>query len=189
VTVAANAFTNVSGTHVFIPSPAQEDVMKKYIASMAAAAAVLAAVATVARATPGSNTVGTVVARAGFADTVDIKLKLRDDQEVIHVDGAADTVMQQILIGPGGQTGWHSHPGPAIALITDGELTLYSGDDPTCTGRTFGAGQAFVDSGQGHVHMARNLTGQNTEVWVTYLDVPPGKTPRVDGADPGNCVF
>jgi hypothetical protein len=163
--------------------------MKKYIASFAVAAAGLAAVATVARATPGSNIVGTVIARAGFADSVDIKLKLRDEAEVIHVAAAADTVMQQIIIGPGGHSGWHSHPGPAIALVTAGELTLYSGDDPTCTGRTFGAGQAFIDSGQGHVHMARNQTGQNTEVWVTYLDVPPGQTVRADAADPGNCVF
>jgi hypothetical protein len=97
--------------------------------------------------------------------------------------------MQQIVIGPGGHTGWHSHPGPAIALVKNGELTLYSGDDPTCTGRTFGAGQGFVDSGQGHVHMARNQTSQNTEVWVTYLDVPPGESVRIDVPDPGNCFF
>ncbi len=163
--------------------------MKRYIASFAIAAAGIAAAATVARATPGSNIVGTVIARAGFADSVDLKLKLRDEDEVVHVADAADTVMQQIIFGPGGHSGWHSHHGPAIALVTSGELTLYSGDDPTCTGRTFGAGQAFVDSGQGHVHMARNQTGQNTEVWVTYLDVPPGQTVRIDAADPGNCVF
>ena len=163
--------------------------MKRYIASFAVATAGIAAVATVARATPGSNIVGTVIARAGFADSVDVKLKLRDEHEVVHVSDAADTVMQQIIFGPGGHSGWHSHFGPAIALITSGELTLYSGDDPTCTGRTYGAGQAFVDKGQGHVHMARNQTGQNTEVWVTYLDVPPGQTVRVDAPDPGNCMF
>jgi hypothetical protein len=163
--------------------------MKKRIATFVVAAAGMAALATVARATPGSNIVGTVIARAGFADSVDIKVKLRDDSEVIHVADAADTVMQKIVIGPGGHSGWHSHPGPAIVLVTAGELTLYSGDDPTCTGRTYGAGQGFIDSGQGHVHMARNQTGQNTEVWVTYLDVPPGQTVRADAADPGNCAF
>jgi quercetin dioxygenase-like cupin family protein len=163
--------------------------MKKYIVSLAAAAAATGALATVARATPGLDVVGTVLARAGFPDSVDIKLKLRDEPEVIHVAGAADTVMQQIVIGPGGHTGWHSHWGPAIALVTGGELTLYSGDDPACAGRTYGAGQGFVDSGQGHVHMARNQTGQNVEVWVTYLDVPPGETVRVNADDPGNCVF
>ena len=170
----------------------------KYVASVAATGAAVAALATVALATPGSNVVGTVMARAGFADTVDIGFRVRsenpghghrNDREVIRVRQAADTVMQKIVLGPGGHTGWHSHPGPAIALVKNGELTLYSSDDPTCTGRAYGAGQGFVDSGQGHVHIARNLTSQETEVWVTYLDVPPGGSVRIDAADPGNCVF
>jgi hypothetical protein len=164
-------------------------MVKKYVAVLAIVGGGAAALASVALATPGASVVGTIIARAGFPDVVDIKIKLRDEGEVIHVARAADTVMQQIVIGPGGHTGWHSHPGPAIALVKNGELTLYSSDDPTCTGRRFGAGQGFVDSGQGHVHMARNLTSQNTEVWVTYLDVPPGGSVRTDAADPGNCVF
>src|SRR3954467_904026 len=121
--------------------------VKKYIASLAIAGAAASALATGVLATPGTA-VGTVWARAGFADPVDFKLKLRAEGEVIHVPHAADTVMQQIVIPPGGSTGWHSHPGPAIALIKSGELTLYSSDDPTCTGRPFGVGQGFVDSGQ-----------------------------------------
>jgi hypothetical protein len=168
---------------------ARSILVKKYIASSAIAGVVAAALGAVALATPGSSVVATIWARAGFADSVDIRIKLRDEHKVIHVAHAADTVMQQIVIGPGGHTGWHSHPGPAIALVKNGELTLYSSDDPTCTGRTFGAGQGFVDSGQGHVHIARNLTSQNTEVWVTYLDVPPGGSVRIDAPDPGNCLF
>jgi hypothetical protein len=175
-------------------------MVKKYVVSLAIAGAGAAALASVALATPGLNAVGTVVARAAFLESVDIKLKVSPDstgrrrghheREVIHVRDAGDTVMQQIVFGPGGHTGWHSHPGPAIALVKSGELTLYSGDDPTCTGRTFSAGQSFVDSGQGHVHMGRNQTNQITEVWVTYLDVPPVTgSVRVDAADPGTCVF
>jgi len=164
--------------------------VKKHIVALAAAGAVVAALATAALATPGFNVVSaTVWARGEFADAVDIKLKLRDERDVLHVPDAADTVMQQIVIGPGGHTGWHSHFGPAIALITIGELTVYSSEDPACAGRSYGAGQAFVDSGQGHVHLGRNLTTENTEVWVTYLDVPPGSGPRIDAADPGNCGF
>lgn len=99
-------------------------------------------------------------------------------------------VMQQIVLGPGGQTGWHSHPGPAVVLVKAGELSLYSGDDPTCTGRTYSAGESFIDSGQGHVHIGRNLSStENAELWVTYFDVPVGESVRVDAADPGNCAF
>jgi len=132
-----------------------------------------------------------VVARAAFADPVDIKFKVQGEerQEVIHVRDAQETVMQQIVIAPGGSTGWHSHPGPAVALVKAGELTLYSSEDPTCTGRTYTSGQAFVDSGQDHVHIARNLSQSPAEVWVTYFDVPPGGPFRIDAADPGICGF
>jgi hypothetical protein len=27
----------------------------------------------------------------------------------------------------------------------------------------------------------------DTELWVTYFDVPPGGAFRLDAADPGNC--
>jgi quercetin dioxygenase-like cupin family protein len=145
-----------------------------------------------ALATPPSGIVSaSVVARAGFVDPVDIKFKVDGgQQEVIHVRDAQETVMQQIVIGPGGHTGWHSHPGPVVVLVKSGELTLYSSEDPTCTGRTYSAGQAFIDSGQGHVHIARNLSlSQNVELWVTYFDVPPGGPFRIDAANPGNCSF
>jgi quercetin dioxygenase-like cupin family protein len=145
-----------------------------------------------ALATPPSGIVSaTVVARAGFVEPVDMKFKVDgQQQEVIHVRDAQQTVMQQIVIGPGGSTGWHTHPGPVVVLIKAGELTLYSGDDPTCTGRTYSAGQAFIDSGQGHVHIGRNLSlSQNAELWVTYFDVPPGGPFRLDAAAPGNCSF
>ncbi len=155
-------------------------------------AVVATAVAGTVLATPGSGVLSSMIwARAAFQNPVDIKVKVEDgSQEVIHVRNAQDTVMQQIVLGPRGHTGWHSHPGPAIALIKAGALTLYSGDDPTCSGRTYSAGQAFVDSGQGHVHIARNLsTTDNAEVWVTYLDVPPGASARTDRPSPGNCPF
>lgn len=154
--------------------------------AVAAAAAILSG-ATLA--TPGSDLVGTVTARAAFAEPVDVKLKVGDTPTVIHAPAARDTVMQRIVFAPGGRSGWHSHPGPAIVLVTRGELTLYDGDDPSCAGQTFAVGQAFVDSGQGHVHFARNQTGAETEVWVTYLDVPQGGGFRQDAADPGFCSF
>jgi hypothetical protein len=155
------------------------------------AAAVPAVLAGVSLATPASGVIGNILVRASFSDPVDLKFKVQEgqSQEVIHVTDAQETVMQQIVIAPGGSTGWHSHPGPAVALVKSGELTLYSSEDPTCTGRVFSAGQGFVDSGQGHVHVARNLSSNPTEVWVTYFDVPPGESVRIDAPASGNCGF
>jgi hypothetical protein len=47
---------------------------------------------------------------------------------------------------------------------------------------------SFVDIGSGHVHLGRNLSATaNVELYVTYLGVPPGTSPRIDAPDPGNC--
>jgi hypothetical protein len=108
-------------------------------------------VAVAAVLTPSSGILSaSVFVRASFTDPTDIKFKVKGQhQEVINVNNARETAMQQIVIAPGGQTGWHTHPGPAVVLIKSGQMSFYDSDDPTCTVRTYSAGQAFVDSGQG----------------------------------------
>jgi hypothetical protein len=167
-------------------------MVNRQMVSAAIVAAALAALAGAVLATPGSGATGVVAARAAFADIVDIKFSIRDDyrgRENIQVRNAGDTVMQQITFAPGGFSGWHSHPGPAVVLIKSGELTFYDAEDASCTGRTFSAGQALIDPGQGHVHFALNQGTTAAEVWVTYFDVPPGLGPRDDAPAPGNCPF
>jgi quercetin dioxygenase-like cupin family protein len=168
--------------------------MKKRLACWAAGVTMIGVALTgVALATPGAGVVGTIMARGGFADPTSVMFQVTDDQSngkrIIQVRNAQDTVIQEIVFSPDGHTGWHSHPGPALALVKQGELTLYSADDPTCTGRTYSAGQAFIDPGQGHVHIGRASPLQDTIVWVTYFDVPPGTGVRLDAADPGTCIF
>jgi quercetin dioxygenase-like cupin family protein len=166
---------------------------KTQLATGSIAAVVVASLTAAALATPGSGTTGVVVARAAFAaDSVNIKLSLKEDlrgRETVHVRNAEDTVMQQIIFAPGGHSGWHSHPGPAVILIKSGELTFYEEEGGECVSRTYSAGQALVDSGQGHVHLAQNTSAGDTEVWVTYFDVPAGGSPRIDvPAAPAACA-
>ena len=163
---------------------------KRTLAYVITAATLVTALAGVVLATPGSGILsGTVVARAGFVEPVDIKFKVEDGrQEVFHVPNAQETVVQQVVIAPGGQTGWHSHPGPVVVLIKSGTLTFYSGESSGCLVRTYSAGQAFIDSGQGHVHRAANLSAtDNVELCATNLDDPPGGAFRNDDSDPGSC--
>jgi len=102
---------------------------------------------------------------------------------------ATDTVVLQQTINPGGSTGWHSHPGPAYIVVTQGTLTLYDGDDPTCTPHSYGPGTGFLDPGLGHVHNARNEGTTPATAIAAYLNVPPGGSPRIDAQAPGNCAF
>jgi quercetin dioxygenase-like cupin family protein len=162
--------------------------------ALAAIFAAASSVGVAAILTPSSMVSSVIFARAGFADQTDIKFKIKGQgQEVINVNNAGDTVMQKITIAPGGHTGWHSHPGPVVVLIAAGEMSFYDSEDPTCTARTYATGQAFIDSGQGHVHIARNEGSVPLELYVTYFDVTPGVPApaafRVDAPNPGNCSF
>jgi quercetin dioxygenase-like cupin family protein len=162
---------------------------KTYLVLTAIAGTALAATAL---ATSGSGVLSApVLARASFVDPVDMKIKIGDgSQDILHIPNARESVVQQIVISPGGQTGWHSHPGPVIVLIKAGTMTFYDGDDPTCSPITYATGQSFIDSGQGHVHIARNESASaDLELWALYLDVPPAGAFRIDAAAPGNCAF
>lgn len=170
------------------------------------------AIADTALATPGSGVVSAIeYARADFEDRVDIMFKIKHEgkhesehlckakgkdngrkgrKECLRVTDARETVVQQIVLSPGGQTGWHSHPGPVFVLVKTGALTIYSGHDPACGSRTYTAGQSFIDSGQGHVHIGWNESAsEDLELWAVYIDVPPGEAFRIDAPAPGNCPF
>ncbi len=150
---------------------------KRYLSILVVAAAALTAIP--AAATPGSGASSTIVARGAAVEKVKS-----------HSNRPYDVVVQQITIAPGGHTGWHTHPGNAVAVIKSGTLTIYDGDDPSCEGRDYTAGQVYLDPGRGHVHFGRNLSVTTPlEIVVTYLDVPLGGGVREDAPSPGNCPF
>jgi quercetin dioxygenase-like cupin family protein len=138
-------------------------------------------IAGLARATAGSGASASILG-TGVAEE---KVKTRGNQPY-------DVVVQSITITPGGHTGWHTHPGIAVAVVTSGVLTVYDADDRSCSPQHYGDGQAYVDPGYGHLHIARNEGNIPTEVLVTYLDVPIGGGVRIDVPEsdlPGNCPF
>ena len=137
-------------------------------------------------ATPGSGITSTVFAVGKF-DELEAKTLSGDWQARISTKGATDVHVLENRIAPGGTFGWHSHPGPSIVVVKTGALTLYRGDDPTCTGQTIGAGFGFVDDG-GDIHVVRNEGAVETVVYVTSL-VPRDAARRIDEPSPGNCGF
>lgn len=137
-------------------------------------------------ATPGSGITSTVFAVGKF-DELEAKTLSGDWQARISTKGATDVHVLENRIAPGGTFGWHSHPGPSIVVVKTGALTLYRGDDPTCTGQTIGAGSGFVDDG-GDIHVVRNEGAVETVVYVTSL-VPRDAARRIDEPSPGNCGF
>jgi len=100
---------------------------------------------------------------------------------------ALDIATQTITFQPGGQSGWHSHPGPVFISVISGTMTFYESDDPDCQPIIRNAGEGYLDVGE-DAHIARNETSAPATNVVTYL-VPPGEALRIDRPSPGNCPF
>ena len=102
--------------------------------------------------------------------------------------GLSDVYVQSNVWQPGGTTGWHTHPGHSLIIVTEGTLTVYDGDDPTCEPAVYTVGMGFVDPGGGHVHIIRNEGVVEAKTIAVQL-IPDGAVRRIDAPDPGNCPF
>lgn len=109
--------------------------------------------------------------------------------------GASDMYVQSNVWQPGGSTGWHTHPGHSLIVVTAGTLTAYDGHDPDCKPKVYTVGMGFVDPGAGHVHLIRNEgTIPASSIAVQLIRAHPDGSSsaadrRIDVADPGNCSF
>jgi mannose-6-phosphate isomerase-like protein (cupin superfamily) len=153
-----------------------------------------------AKATPASGVTFTVLNRATVPE-FDARRRYRQDGEDKHhrrrrtwkiemeATRMIDVVTVLFTVQPGGQSGWHTHPGPAIFTISAGALTMYDGDDPSCAPQIFPAGTGSIEADtSGHVHTLINETESVAQTIVTFL-VPVGALIRTDLPDPGHCSF
>jgi hypothetical protein len=107
----------------------------------------------------------------------------------MKVKGDSDVYVTRHTYQSGQHTGWHTHLGPSLIIVVQGELTVYRGDDPTCTPEIHTAGTpsaVLTDLGCGDVHLVRNETGAQA-VDVAVQIIPAGQMRRIDADDPGNC--
>ena len=99
-----------------------------------------------------------------------------------------DVYVQSNTWSPGGSTGWHSHPGDSLIIVTAGTVTDYEGHDPGCKPHVYKTGMGFVDRGGSHVHILRNEGAVEAQTIAVQL-IPAGQPRRIEVADPGNCHF
>jgi quercetin dioxygenase-like cupin family protein len=109
-------------------------------------------------------------------------------QSLQKTKGPSDVYVQSNVWAPGGSTGWHSHPGDSLIIVTAGTVTDYEGHDPDCKPHVYRTGMGFVDPGGGHVHILRNEGDVEAKTIAVQL-IPADAARRIDVADPGNCHF
>jgi quercetin dioxygenase-like cupin family protein len=168
---------------------------RKRVAALAAGAliAVSVIVATVmpsgAQEPPPPIASEVLTGRAVFTDDIDLKVKFKLDGRATGVVNAEDpsrTVVVRFTVQPGAQFPWHTHPGPVIVNVTQGELVYVASDD--CVEREYPAGTAFVDPGHGHVHTAFNATDGVTVLVATLFEAPAEGPLLIPAEAPADCT-
>lgn len=152
-------------------------------------------------ATPAAGFTGTTLAlgRFGDIDTSNHQLPMRPNPapgpgpaalwlSFQKTKGLSDVYVQNNVWQPGGSTGWHTHPGHSLIIVTAGEVTTYEGDDPSCTPHTYTVGQGFVDEGGDHIHIIRN-EGIVEARTVAVQVIPANAVRRIDKPASPNCPF
>jgi quercetin dioxygenase-like cupin family protein len=101
----------------------------------------------------------------------------------LHAKGPSDVLQSLLVFQPGGDTGWHSHPGPVVVVVKSGAITEYRCDGGVIV---HPAGSVFFET-KGEVHRAVNQTGGVAEVYATFIS-PAGTQPLIPAPDPrGVC--
>ena len=168
--------------------------MKRYVYILTTTAVVVVLVLTsaslvgVTLASPAAGVQPTLLARGTYED---FKVRSVPSSPVdfqVKAKSPVDVIVRKHDYAVGSHTGWHSHPGPVFITVTQGTLTYYLYDDPTCTPHRVSAPNGFVDDARGH--MVRNESGQPAQD-TSVIIAPPAPAlfrGELDAPNP-NCGF
>lgn len=151
---------------------------KLTLSSVVIAAVVGALVAL--NAVPGAATQGSNFSSAMLARGND------QSPGTLPLQQGTDIVFAQSTAQPGGFSGWHSHPGGAVVVVKQGEITIYTSTGSECNATTYHAGDAFIERA-GEIVDAVNTGTTVTVIYVMYPRVAQGTPQRIDLPDPGTC--
>lgn len=106
----------------------------------------------------------------------------------LPINAGLDVVVAQNTVQPHGSSGWHMHPGGAIVVIAQGQITTYESVGNHCVVTTYTAGQAFTERANKPL-IAVNEGSTVTITVATFPNVPVGiaGAQRIDLPNPGTC--
>jgi len=124
---------------------------------------------------------------AGFDGSVWLSMQKTQGPSDVYIQSNTWTAVDPATGAITASTGWHSHPGHSLIIITSGMVTEYEAD---CTPRIYGPGTplgaTFVDAGGDHVHLIRN-EGPVAATGFAVQITPHGAARRNNAAAPDSC--
>lgn len=139
------------------------------------------------KSTVAAGFTGTTVAR-GNAGVVDVNSQAAGYNVQIKATSNTDLTVANVVVVPGGTSGWHSHPGPVLIIVKTGTLKFYRPipGHSGCSSEVYNAGSAYIEEG-GDVGVLRNEGSIDGTLTVVFF-APAGAATRIDQPAPGgNC--
>jgi hypothetical protein len=158
------------------------------LAVFGVAVVAFAALVGVTAASPPTGVTPSLLARGAYEDFKVKSVKGSPVEFDVKAKSVVDVVVRRHDYAVGSHTGWHSHPGPVFITVTQGTLTYYLYDDPTCTPHRVTAPGGFVDDARGHI--VRNESRQPAQD-MSVIIAPPAPAAfrgELDAPNP-NCGF
>jgi quercetin dioxygenase-like cupin family protein len=153
--------------------------LHRRLAFGAFAVAAAAGAATIALANPG-NTVTTIL---GHRATLSNSVEVNQDRIKFQTKDPVDLVTQKVTFPALGTSGWHYHPGVVLVVVESGHVTTH---DANCQTKTYGPGEAFVESGT-DPFMVSNESSTEVAVDIATIASPAGGPFRIE-TDPPPCA-
>jgi quercetin dioxygenase-like cupin family protein len=108
-------------------------------------------------------------------------------QGTLPLEQGSDIVVLKITVAPGGSAGWHSHPGGAIVIVQQGDITVYESVGNHCDITAYTHGQSFIER-PGEVDQVVNAGTTDYVLVAVFPGTPVGGSSRIDQPDPGTCT-
>ena len=135
-------------------------------------------------ATPLINLTSPVVAVGNVSSGLNVHGVAKDlhDNNYFNVylttNGSATISSQVASFNPGGENGWHSHPGLVTVTLKQGSIVWYNGN---CEATTYNAGDAWAEGSQ--IHMFRVVGKEAVLLYATFITAQ-GEPLRTDEPEP-----
>ena len=108
---------------------------------------------------------------AGVSATPQVRGTLTDDVKVnadrikFQTKDATDVVVQTVTYAVGGNSGWHTHPGPGIVQVQAGNFKIYQG---SCQPTVVQKGETYIEI----PGVAVRAVADGPVEWTTTLVIP-----------------